>query len=148
MPFHLLGGEGIHFFLLSAAKPTCCTLNALPSISKDPCHEVLRIGMQERKIRFLENSVRLAIFRSLNVPLCQCYHSRRRWTDAFTIYYRLCPRLHHIPLKERLSHREDFSSADNQPHKVVYRLSSLMYSRVILKTGSPPVLMSKNYRQP
>ena len=102
--------------------------------------------MPNRTEEFLTYSVRLAIFLSICIPTVSGLPLKltRSTPTPATINLIVSTGRHHHRLKEWLSHGEDFSSANGSSRVQPRRLSILMDSYVILLTGSPPFLLSKN----
>ena len=111
IPYHLLSGLGVYAFLLSAAVPTRCTSHVNPIISNSGATQNTDIGMLYRIRKFLKNSVRLAIFRSLSIPLCRSYLPRGCGQHPHPRLSVLPEPTNHQGLKEWLSHREGCPSA-------------------------------------
>ena len=103
--------------------------------------------MPNRTEEFLTYSVRLAIFLSICIPTVSGLPLKltRSTPTPATINLIVSTGRRHHRLKEWLSHGEDFSSADGPSCERPHRLSILMDSYVILLTGSPPFLLSKNF---
>lgn len=103
--------------------------------------------MPNRTEEFLTYSVRLAIFLSICIPTVSGLPLKltRSTPTPATINLIVSTGRHHHRLKEWLSHGEDFSSANGSSRVQPRRLSILMDSYVILLTGSPPFLLSKNF---
>lgn len=103
--------------------------------------------MPNRTEEFLTYSVRLAIFLSICIPTVSGLPLKltRSTPTPATINLIVSTGRRHHRLKEWLSHGEDFSSANGPSCERPRRLSILMYSYVILLTGSPPFLLSKNF---
>ena len=103
--------------------------------------------MPNRTEEFLTYSVRLAIFLSTCIPTVSGLPLKltRSTPTPATINLIVSTGRRHHRLKEWLSHGEDFSSADGLSCEQPHQLSILMDSYVILLTGSPPFLLSKNF---
>ena len=103
--------------------------------------------MPNRTEEFLTYSVRLAIFLSICIPTVSGLPLKltRSTPTPATINLIVSTGRRHHRLKEWLSHGEDFSSANGSSRVQPRRLSILMDSYVILLTGSPPILLSKNF---
>ena len=103
--------------------------------------------MPNRTEEFLTYSVRLAIFLSICIPTVSGLPLKltRSTPTPATINLIVSTGRRHHRLKEWLSRGEDFSSANGPSCERPRRLSILMYSYVILLTGSPPFLLSKNF---
>ena len=103
--------------------------------------------MPNRTEEFLTYSVRLAIFLSICIPTVSGLPLKltRSTPTPATINLIVSTGRHHHRLKEWLSRGEDFSSANGSSRVQPRRLSILMNSYVILLTGSPPFLLSKNF---
>lgn len=103
--------------------------------------------MPNRTEEFLTYSVRLAIFLSICIPTVSGLPLKltRSTPTPATINLIVSTGRRHHRLKEWLSHGEDFSSANGSSRVQPRRLSILMDSYVILLTGSPPFLLSKNF---
>lgn len=80
---------------------------SLPPISISTCQGGLGIGIPQRKLEFLINSVRLAIFRSLSIPTVSELPPKLTWSRPTPITFSSARTILHHRLEEWLSHGEN-----------------------------------------
>lgn len=146
MPFHLLSGVGINASLLSPAKATDFThphfLLFLSSLPHDSGY-----WLHHRKIQiFFIGSIRLAILFSLRASCLSGLPPKATRFDATVRNYPPCTE--DTPSRTQntafsWSESAFASSPPGPPLQERSQLSRLMYSPVILLTGSPPFLIIK-----